>query len=65
MSNTFVVLFNEKKQSEIFIISRNHASISVSEVICLPGMFTGLSVLIGGVVSMMIGGEDWVVVLPA
>ena len=45
------------------IISRNHASISVSEVICLPGMVTGLSVLIGGVVSMMIGGEDWVVVL--
>ena len=35
----------------------HHASISESEVICLPEIVMGLFVLMGGVLSMITGGE--------
>lgn len=45
------------------LVNDYHASISVSEVICLPDIVTGLSVFTGGVLSIRTGGDDCIVVL--
>lgn len=45
------------------LVNDYHASISVSEVICLPDIVTGLSVFTGGVLSIKTGGDDCIVVL--